>query len=70
MASLHKNGFGFTILQHLSSFEPLQSCQEPLVYIDFKLVTSSQLPPKIWPKKGLQILQQWPKSPQAGLKIN
>jgi hypothetical protein len=58
MASLHKNGFGFSILQHFFSFEPISGYQETLVYIGLNLATNSQLLPKIWPQKGLQILQK------------
>jgi hypothetical protein len=57
MVSLHKNVFGFTILQHFSSSKPPEGFQEPLVYIGLKLATISQLPPNIWPQKGLQVLQ-------------
>jgi hypothetical protein len=62
MASLHKNGFGSTILQHFPVLNLPPWLQEPLVYIGLKWVTNSQLPPKIWPQKGPKILQKWPKS--------
>jgi hypothetical protein len=32
-----------------------------MVYIDLELVTISQLPPKIWPKKGPNIPPKWAK---------
>ena len=57
MASLHKIGFGSTIIQHKPVMNVPQWLQEPLVYIVLKLVTISQLPPKIWPKKGPNISQ-------------
>jgi hypothetical protein len=58
MASLHKNGFGSTILQHFPVLNLLPWLQEPIVYIDLKWVTNSQLSPKIWPQKGPKILQK------------
>jgi hypothetical protein len=64
IASLHKNGFASTIQQHFSALNLLPWLQEPLVYIGLKLVTISQLPPKIWPQKGPKILQKWIKSPK------
>jgi hypothetical protein len=64
MTSLHKNGFGSTILQHFPVLNLLPWLQEPLVYIGLNLVTNSQLPPKIWPQKGPNIPQKWAKSPK------
>jgi hypothetical protein len=69
MASLHKNGFGSTILQHFPVLNLLFPwLQEPLVYIGLKLATNSQLPPKIWPQKGPKILQKWIKISKIRLK--
>jgi hypothetical protein len=62
-ASLHKNGFGLEILQHKPVLNLLPWLQEPLVYIGLKLVTISQLPPKIWPQKG-------PKIPKNGQNLH
>jgi hypothetical protein len=62
MASLHKNGFASIILQHKPSLKYLPWLQEPLVYIGLKWVTTSELLPKIWPQKGPNIPQYWPKS--------
>jgi hypothetical protein len=71
IASLHDNGFGSTIRQHKPVLNLLPWPQEGLVYIDLKLVTISQLPPKIWPQKGPNIPQKWPKSPKTAYnKIN
>jgi hypothetical protein len=63
IASLHKNGFGLENLQHKPTLNVLPWPQEGLVYIDLKLVTISQLLPKIWPKKGPNIPQKGKKSP-------
>jgi hypothetical protein len=70
IASLHNNGFGSTILQHFSALNLLSWLQEPLVYIGLKLVTTSQLLPKIWPQKGPKILQKWIKSPKTVEEIH
>jgi hypothetical protein len=35
-----------------------------------KLVTLSQLPPKIWPQKGPKILKKWIKSPKTAKEIH
>jgi hypothetical protein len=61
IASLHKNGFGLENIHHKPALNLLQWPQEGLVYIDMKLVTTSQLPPKIWPQKGPNIPQKGPK---------
>jgi hypothetical protein len=57
IAFLHKNGFGLENVQHKPSMNVLPWNQEGLVYIDLKLVTISQLPPKTWPKNGPNISQ-------------
>jgi hypothetical protein len=57
IASLHDNGFGSKIWQHKPIMNLPPWPQEGLVYIDMKLVTISQLPPNIWPKKGPNIPQ-------------
>jgi hypothetical protein len=59
--SLHKNGFGLENIHHKPALNVFPWPQEGLVYIYLKLVTISQLPPKIWPKKGANIPQYWPK---------
>jgi hypothetical protein len=59
--SLHKNGFGLEKIQHKPALNLLSWPQEGLVYIDLKLVTISQLSPKIWPQKGPNIPQKGPK---------
>ena len=66
IASMHDNGFGSRFLQHKLALNLLPCLQEPLVYIGLKLVTISQLPPKIWPQKGPKIPKKWIKSPQSG----
>jgi hypothetical protein len=70
IASLHKNGFGLENIHHKPSLNILPWLQESLVYIDLKLVTISQLSPKIWPKKGPNIPQYWPKISKTADKIN
>jgi hypothetical protein len=67
--SLHKNGFGLENIQSKPTLNLLPWPQEGLVYIDLKLVTISQLPPKIWPKKGPNIPQYWPKISKNRPKI-
>jgi hypothetical protein len=62
MASLHKNGFGFSIHQNFPILNLLLGFQEPMVYIGLNLATNSQLLPNILPQKGLQTPQYWPKS--------
>jgi hypothetical protein len=59
--SLHKNGFVLEKLQHKRALNILSWPQEGLVYIDLKLVTISQLSPKIRPQKGPNIPQKGPK---------
>jgi hypothetical protein len=70
MASLHKNGFGSIILQHKPILNLLSWFQENLVYIELKWGTTSQLLPNIWPQKGPNIPQYWPRSPKTVEKIN
>jgi hypothetical protein len=64
-----KNGFGLENLQHKPALNPLPWPQEGLVYIDLKLVTISQLPPKIWPKKGPNIPPKGPNISKTVPKI-
>jgi hypothetical protein len=64
-APLHKNGFGLENLQHNSALSLPSWPQEGLFYIYLKLVTISQLPPKIWPKNGPNIPPKWAKSPKS-----
>jgi hypothetical protein len=52
MASLHKNGFGFSILQNFPILNLPPRLQEPMVYIGLNLATNSQLPPRSGLKKG------------------
>jgi hypothetical protein len=62
IASLHKNGFGLTNLQHKPDLNvPFSWPQEVLVYIYLKLVTISQLPLRSGLKKV-------PISPNIGKK--
>jgi hypothetical protein len=68
-AFLHNNGFGLENLQHKPSLNLPPWPQEVLFYIDLMLVTISQLPPKIWPKKGPNIPQYWPKISKIAPKI-
>ena len=70
IVSLHKNDFGLENIQHKPTLNTPLWLQEPLVYIDLNLVTISQLPPKIWPKKGPTISQKWAKSHKSAEKIN
>jgi hypothetical protein len=42
--------------------------QKPMMYIGFELGISSQLPPKIWPQKGLRFLSFGQKSPKISIK--
>jgi len=58
ITSLHTNGFGLENLQHKPTLNLPLWLQEPLFYIDLKLVTISQIPPKIWPKKGPNVPQK------------
>jgi hypothetical protein len=60
IASLHKNGFGLEKFRHKPALNLLPWPEEGLVYIYLKLVTISELPPKIWPQKGPNIPQYWP----------
>jgi hypothetical protein len=69
IASLHKNGFGLENIQHKHTLNVLPWLQEALVYIDLKLLTISQLLPKIWPQKGPNIPQYWPKISKTAPKI-
>jgi hypothetical protein len=62
IASLHKNGFGLASPQHNSALTAPPWPQTGLVYIDLKLVSHLQLPPKIWAPKMPNISQKWRKS--------
>jgi hypothetical protein len=63
--SLHKNGFVLENIKHKPTLNLLSWPQDSLVYIDMKLVTISQLPPKILPQKGPNISPKWARNIQT-----